>query len=99
MPLEKKDKNFTIDAGRHGNLARFINHSCAPNAATQCWSVLGQKRIGVFAECDIEKGAELTFNYHLVQADVDKPGQSGAKTKCYCGAEICAGFIGDKIKK
>ena len=92
------DKNYMIDAGRHGNLARFVNHSCAPNTSTQCWSVQGNKRIAIFAECDIKAGEELTFNYHLVQTGVDRHGET-TKTKCYCGEPVCAGFIGDKIKK
>ena len=53
----EKDKNYMIDAGRHGNLARFINHSCAPNASTECWSVNSQKRIGIFANQDIPSGS------------------------------------------
>jgi SET domain-containing protein len=35
-----------IDATFCGNEARFINHSCEPNAATQKWTVGRQLRIG-----------------------------------------------------
>lgn len=31
--------SLAIDAGRVGNDARFINHSCAPNCETQKWHV------------------------------------------------------------
>ena len=37
-----------IDATICGNEARFINHSCEPNAATQKWTVGRQLRIGKF---------------------------------------------------
>jgi len=37
-----------IDATVCGNDARFINHSCEPNAATQKWTVGRQLRIGKF---------------------------------------------------
>ena len=56
-----------IDAGPRGNWARFINHSCDPNCATEPWIVNGDKRIGIFALRDIAKGEELTFNYQLKQ--------------------------------
>jgi SET domain-containing protein len=31
--------DLIIDAGRSGNMARFINHSCAPNLVAQKWKV------------------------------------------------------------
>lgn len=46
--------SFYIDAGPYGNDARFINHSCEPNAAPKKWNVDGQTRIGFFAERDIQ---------------------------------------------
>uniref|UniRef100_A0A1A8CGH8 Histone-lysine N-methyltransferase NSD3 n=1 Tax=Nothobranchius kadleci TaxID=1051664 RepID=A0A1A8CGH8_NOTKA len=53
-------KDRVIDAGPKGNSARFMNHSCSPNCETQKWTVNGDVRIGLFALCDIEAGAELT---------------------------------------
>lgn len=47
------DKDVYIDAGECGNDARFINHSCDPNAQTEKWTVQGQYRIGIFANRDI----------------------------------------------
>lgn len=47
------DKDVYIDAGEYGNDARFINHSCDPNAETEKWTVQGQHRIGIFANQDI----------------------------------------------
>lgn len=45
--------NLYIDAKSFGNEARFINHSCDPNTATQKWMVYSngqeQIRIGFFA--------------------------------------------------
>ena len=37
-----------IDAAKKGNVSRFINHCCDPNAETQKWTVNGQLRIGFF---------------------------------------------------
>lgn len=47
------EKDYIIDAGPKGNLARFMNHSCDPNCETQKWSVNGLNRIGLFAIKDI----------------------------------------------
>lgn len=76
----------TLDAARRGNLARFINHSCAPNCVTERWQVLGEWRVGVFARTHIAAGTELTFDYHLHSF-------GGAKVPCRCGAPKCRGFI------
>lgn len=55
--------DYTIDATRKGNLARFINHSCDPNAETQKWTVNGEIRIGLFSKCPIMVDEEITFDY------------------------------------
>jgi len=85
------DGNRMIDAGLKGNQARFMNHSCDPNADTQKWIVNGDTRVGLFANKDIPDGTELTFNYEF-EALGDE------KRKCLCGAGNCSGFIGEKPK-
>lgn len=54
-----------IDATTRGNISRFINHSCDPNAETQKWTVNGELRIGFFSTRYIPAGEELTFDYQL----------------------------------
>lgn len=54
-----------IDATRKGNVSRFINHSCDPNAETQKWTVNGELRIGFFSKREIMKGDEITFDYQF----------------------------------
>jgi hypothetical protein len=76
-----------IDACRKGNRARFINHSCEPNAETQKWMVKGELKIGFFATKDIARDTEIQFDYNFERYG-DKP------TKCHCGAKTCRGFIG-----
>ncbi|CAG9760569.1 unnamed protein product [Ceutorhynchus assimilis] len=97
--VEKKEENYyfmfldadsMIDAGPKGNLSRFMNHCCDPNCITQKWTVNGETRVGLFAKCDIESEAELTFNYNWVAQD---------KKVCKCGASSCTGFIGVKNKQ
>ncbi|KAA0146340.1 hypothetical protein FNF29_08113 [Cafeteria roenbergensis] len=57
-----------LDAGQRGGLARFINHSCQPNAEAQIWDVAGEKRVGIFALCAIAAGEELCFDYNPTAA-------------------------------
>ncbi|XP_038219408.1 protein PFC0760c-like [Zerene cesonia] len=86
------DKERMIDAGPKGNLARFMNHSCDPNCETQKWTVLGDVRVGLFALYDIPANSELTFNYNLESAGIEKK-------RCMCGTKRCSGFMGAKPKQ
>jgi len=83
------DSSRIIDAGPKGNISRFMNHSCNPNCRTEKWTVGGDRRVGLFAERNIKKGEELTFNYQFENICKDKQ-------KCFCGAKNCSGFIGVK---
>lgn len=55
----------TIDATAKGNIARFVNHSCDPNAATEKWNVDRELRIGFFSIKDIQADEEITFDYQF----------------------------------
>uniref|UniRef100_A0A0C9R0R9 [histone H3]-lysine(36) N-trimethyltransferase n=1 Tax=Fopius arisanus TaxID=64838 RepID=A0A0C9R0R9_9HYME len=77
-----------IDATIKGNISRFINHSCEPNAETQKWTVNGELRIGFFNRRFVAAGEEITFDYHFQR--YGKEAQ-----KCYCEAPTCRGWIGD----
>jgi len=52
-------KNKTIDGNIPSNLARFINHSCAPN----CEAIGPRGRIFIFSCKRIPAGTELTYDY------------------------------------
>lgn len=54
-----------IDATKKGNVSRFINHSCEPNAETQKWTVNGELRIGFFSSKPIMPDEEITFDYQF----------------------------------
>jgi hypothetical protein len=53
------NSRWTIDGSGRGNIARYINHSCRPNAETD---VRGHK-IHIVAIRNIEPGDEITYNY------------------------------------
>lgn len=57
--------NNLIDATKKGNLTRFLNHSCDPNAETQKWTVNGECRIGIFSKRTINAFDEITINYQF----------------------------------
>ncbi len=88
--------NYVIDANVDGNIARWINHSCAPN----CEAVLEENGKGkahkdkVFIEAirDIQPGEELTYNYGIV---LDEPHTAKMKKVwgCKCGAKKCTGTM------
>ncbi|KHN77835.1 putative histone-lysine N-methyltransferase lin-59 [Toxocara canis] len=82
---------FVIDAYRKGNMARFVNHSCAPNCEMQRWSVNGQHRIGLFALRSIDKGEELTYDYNWDSFDFY------GVTPCSCGVPSCRGFLNKNV--
>lgn len=54
-----------IDATKKGNISRFINHACDPNAETQKWTVNGELRIGFFSKKAIMPDEEITFDYQF----------------------------------
>ncbi|KAL6260736.1 hypothetical protein P5V15_008259 [Pogonomyrmex californicus] len=87
--LDNRDgETYCIDARRYGNLARFINHSCAPNLLPVRVFVEHQDlhfpRIAFFANRDIEADEELGFDYG------EKFWIIKCKSfTCTCGAENC----------
>ena len=83
-----------VDASRKGNVARFINHSCAPNLQVEKWYVNRWPRLGMWAKRDIVAGEELSYNY-----SVKWHGDADCAQKCYCGAANCTGYLGRPPKR
>lgn len=67
------DSGYYLDSSKIGNEARFINHSCTPNAAfVEVYSRAREEdvlipRIGVIALRRIEIGEEITANFNAGQ--------------------------------
>ncbi|KAL7034916.1 hypothetical protein ACKWTF_008177 [Chironomus riparius] len=56
--------DYAVDGMFIGNESRFINHSeSAPNCLVKTMTVLGDKRIALFATRNIKQGEELFFDY------------------------------------
>lgn len=58
----KVNRAWSRDAAVGGNIARFINHSCAPN----CWFEVVDKTIWIRAGRAIKRGEELTYDYKTI---------------------------------
>jgi uncharacterized protein len=87
--LFRLDNGMVIDAGRRGNAAKYINHSCDPN----CEAVEDEDgRIFIYALRDIPEGEELVYDYHFI---LDEPHNAANKKlyPCRCGAAACRGTI------
>ena len=54
------NRRWVRDANVGGNIARFINHGCAPN----CYTEIVGHTIWIRAARNIMPGEELTYNYH-----------------------------------
>lgn len=84
-------KHEFVDATKKGNLGRFCNHSCNPNAYVDKWVVGDKLRMGIFAERHVKAGEELVFNYNVDRYGADPQ-------PCYCGEPNCSGYIGGKTQ-
>lgn len=68
-----------VDATNCGNVARFVNHSCAPNCALQVCRRPGAL-LGVpvlVTRCTVHRGEELTFSYCAVHGATETESGSG----------------------
>ena len=82
------NQRHDLDGEVPWNLARRINHSCAPNCETQ----QQRGRIWIVALRDIAPGEELTYDYCFDYAD-------WRKHPCRCGATECVGYIVSKAQR
>ncbi|KAL6047383.1 Histone-lysine N-methyltransferase NSD2, variant 3 [Balamuthia mandrillaris] len=84
---EKGGRRYYIDACKIGGLARFINHSCAPNCEVEAWESQGERRMGIFAREDIEPHQEVTYDYRYTYHEENN------RLECHCNAPNCKRFL------
>jgi SET domain-containing protein len=75
-------RRHDLDGRTHRNVARLINHSCAPN----CRIEVIRGRVWIIARRDIAAGSELTFDYGFAFAE-------WPLHPCRCGSPRCPDFI------
>jgi uncharacterized protein len=86
------DDDTVIDGNANGNIARWINHSCAPNCEADMVEVAGETRIFISALRDIPAGTELVYNYGLSLDERYTPTLK-KQFECRCGAKACSGTM------
>ncbi len=94
---------ISVDATHKGNVARFLNHSCAPNlelVLVRAGMLL--PRLAFFTSRDVRPGEELTFSYgdEKEEAEEARPPPTQPKEKgqpprrpCRCGSTACRGVL------
>lgn len=82
--FQLEDGLLVIDGGVQGNSARWINHSCGPNAKTE----EENGRVYIYALRNIKPGEEITYDYHLV-LDEKLTDELKASYACRCGSKKC----------
>ena len=83
----------TVDATDCGGVARFVNHSCAPNCeVVPTRSTRGQflPTLALVTTVDVVVGRELTFDYAGGAPD---DAVEDSRTECFCGARNCRGWL------
>lgn len=53
------NSKWSIDGSLRGNIARYINHSCRPNAE----ALISGRRVWIWSRRNIKAGEEVTYDY------------------------------------
>ena len=87
---------YVIDANVGGNIARWINHSCAPNCVPLVvedpQGRLARDKVVIESKRAIKAGEELTYDYGIT---LDEPHTARLKKiwACRCGSPKCIGTM------
>ncbi len=76
------NKKYDLDGNIPENKAKYINHSCDPNAE----AINEKGRIWIVAKKKIKKGEEITYNYGYDLENYEEH-------PCKCGSKNCLGYI------
>ena len=78
------NKKYDIDGSPSYNKARYINHSCSPNAEVE----IIRGKIWIMSKKNIKKGEEISYDYGYEFDEDDYKDH-----KCKCGSKNCIGYI------
>jgi hypothetical protein len=76
------DDEWDVDGDVSWNPARFLNHSCEPNAEAEIFD----DQIWILALREIRPGEEITFNYSYDLENYEE-------NPCRCGSAKCVGYM------
>ena len=73
------DEDYAIDGKARGNTARYINHSCRPNAEAYIYG----RKVWIYSKRAVSAGEQITINYgeEYLNAHMNEAG---------CKCEVCA---------
>jgi SET domain-containing protein len=74
--LYEISKHRTVDGATRGNIARYFNHSCNPNAESMTW----RGRVFIKTLRNIKPGEEITYDY-----GTDYLKNVIGRSNCQCG--------------
>ncbi len=90
------NEDFIVDANQGGNIARWINHSCAPNCESEIVEHPSgdarRDRIEIRALREIAPGEELAYDYGI-RLEVPHTARLKKLWACHCGARECSGTM------
>ncbi len=90
------NEDWILDANRGGNVARWINHSCDPNAIAFVHGHesedLKKDRVIIEALRDIKPGEEITYDYGF-EFDIPYTEELKQIWACRCGSPKCIGTM------
>lgn len=90
------NEKWIVNANEKGNIARWINHSCAPNAIAYVHEHKSGKpkkdKVIIEALREITKGEEITYDYGF-EFDVPYTKKLLSAWACRCGASNCTGSM------
>lgn len=90
------NEEYILDANTKGNVARWINHSCEPNAIAFVHGHesedLRKDRVIIEALRDIKAGEEITYDYGF-EFGVPYTKELMAIWACRCGSPKCTGTM------
>ncbi len=96
------NEKWIVNANEKGNIARWINHSCAPNAVAFVHGhksgKLKKDKVIIEAKRDIVPGEEITYDYGF-EFDIPYTKELLAIWACHCGAPNCTGTMLKPKKK
>ncbi|HVQ38499.1 MAG TPA: SET domain-containing protein [Pyrinomonadaceae bacterium] len=79
---------WSIDGSPRSNTARYINHSCRPNAE----AIISGRRVWIWSRRNIKAGEQVTYDYGKEYfEDIIKP--------LGCKCEKCVSEGGSRVKK
>jgi SET domain-containing protein len=83
------DDDLCIDGSHEGNEARFINHSCAPNA----YALIDRRRVFIVAKKNIKDGDEILYDYWYTTDETYTLDDLKRLYPCRCGSPKCRGTL------